>query len=266
MKVIDLRKGEGYFEEYSLSKFPDNSLKFVWKELDEHVVVRTTLRSNDDIITIALVKSVLDRLKVKQADLSIDYMMYQQDDRLFADNESFGLKVVSNIINSLNWNSVSIFHPHSDKVEMINNCVILSTNVYLARHIVQNDLKDSVWVIPDSGAFKTQFKMIEHIDHKYFIACMKSRDHITGDIKTVVSGEDLKGRDCFIVDDICLGGRTFLNIASELKKLNCGKLHLVVSHGVFNNGIDHLLEVFETITTSRSLYNGPETDRVRHFS
>ena len=265
IKVLDLRQGFGEFEQYKLSKFPDNSVKFILKEDIENrftsvptIVVRTRLLSNDDIIALALVKDVINNKYVNvKTILKIDYMMYQQDDRRFKTEESFGLKVISNFINTMKWDKVEIFHPHSDKVEFIDNCIITSNQSFVEDAIL--DVRSYTfnrfpyWVIPDSGAFKTQFKQIENIEYPNFITCMKSRNHETGGIETVVNVGDLSGQACFIVDDICLGGRTFIQIAQKLREKNCGKLYLIVSHGVFNQGIEHLLEHFDYIYTTDSI-------------
>ena len=267
IKVLDLRQGFGEFEQYKLSKFPDNSIKFILKEDIENrftsvptIVVRTRLLSNDDIIALALVKDVIDNKYVNvKTILKIDYMMYQQDDRRFKTEESFGLKVISNFINTMKWDKIKIFHPHSDKVEFIDNCIITSNQSFVEDAIL--DVRSYTfnrfpyWVIPDSGAFKTQFKQIENIEYPNFITCMKSRNHETGGIETVVNVGDLSGQACFIVDDICLGGRTFIQIAQKLREKNCGKLYLIISHGVFNQGIEHLLEYFDYIYTTDSICN-----------
>ena len=267
IKVLDLRQGFGEFEQYKLSKFPDNSIKFILKEDIENrftsvptIVVRTRLISNDDIIALALVKDVIDNKYVNvKTILKIDYIMYQQDDRRFKTEESFGLKVISNFINTMKWDKVEIFHPHSDKVEFIDNCIITSNQSFVEDAIL--DVRSYTfnrfpyWVIPDSGAFKTQFKQIENIEYPNFITCMKSRNHETGGIETVVNVGDLSGQACFIVDDICLGGRTFIQIAQKLREKNCGELYLIISHGVFNQGIEHLLEYFDYIYTTDSICN-----------
>ena len=267
IKVLDLRQGFGEFEQYKLSKFPDNSIKFILKEDIENrftsvstIVVRTRLLSNDDIIALALVKDVIDNKYVNvKTILKIDYMMYQQDDRRFKTEESFGLKIISNFINTMKWDKVEIFHPHSDKVEFIDNCIITSNQSFVEDAIL--DVRSYTfnnfpyWVIPDSGAFKTQFKQIENIEYPNFITCMKSRNHETGGIETVVNVGDLSGQACFIVDDICLGGRTFIQIAQKLREKNCGELYLIISHGVFNQGIEHLLEYFDYIYTTDSICN-----------
>lgn len=272
--VIDLRKGFGDFEDYKLFKFPDNSIKFELKDeisglrviLEEGPIeVKTTLRTSDDLLILGLVKSVLDvnfnGYKVTTV-LSITYMMYQQDDRCFSTKESFGLKFISNYINSLNFNFVEIFHPHSDKVEFINNVEILDNTPFI-KWVLDQFKEPPVWVIPDSGAFKTQFKQIEKLGHKDFITCMKSRDHVTGEITTVVNSGDLTGKECIIFDDLCLGGATFLGISKKLYEKGCRNMNLAISHGVFNMGVAHLISVFNTIYTTDSICTLAESDRLK---
>ena len=88
------------------------------------------------------------------------------------------------------------------------------------------------------------------------IECSKSRDVKTGKLKGFkVYADDLQGKDCLIVDDICDGGGTFMGLAEELKNKNAGNLYLAVSHGIFSKGFDHLAEHFTKIFTTDSFQN-----------
>lgn len=283
MLNIDLNQGFGDFDNYKLFKFPDNSIKFELKnetkafnsgtDIDpSQIRVSISLRNSEDLIVLGLVKSVIDniyRACKMPTILYIKYMMYQQDDRLFKIQESFGLKYVCNLINSMNFTFVEIFHPHSDKVEFINNLEIIDNLGFIKTFLTKMDIdrikEDHVWVVPDAGAFKTQFKQLEKLGIKNFITCSKSRDHASGEIETIVHTEDLTGKNCYIIDDICLGGRTFMNIAQELKNKNANDLELVVSHGIFNNGINHLLKFFKTIYTTDSICTLPESENLKIF-
>ena len=267
--IIDLRKGFGDFEDYKLFKFPDNSIKFELKyDLEDNykeVIIRTTLRSMEDLFTLAMVKDVINRYSEGTIALSIFYMIQQQDDRLFADNESFGLRVVTDFINSLDFDVIEVFHPHSEVTNALLRNSIDYTNTSFIKWVLDQFKEPPVWVIPDSGAFKTQFKQIEKLGHKEFITCMKSRDHETGEITTVVNSEALYGKTCIIFDDLALAGGTFLGIAKELHAKGCRNMHLAVSHGVFNNGVAHLISTFNTIYTTDSICTQPESDRLKIF-
>lgn len=66
----------------------------------------------------------------------------------------------------------------------------------------------------------------------------------------------------FILDDICDGGRTFIEIAKAIKMKqslssavhpeNHGKIYLVVTHGIFSAGLKPLNEYFDGIYTTNS--------------
>jgi ribose-phosphate pyrophosphokinase len=76
-------------------------------------------------------------------------------------------------------------------------------------------------------------------------------------------------KDVFIIDDICDGGRTFIEIAkavNEVRKLSSsvkpehyGKNYLIVTHGIFSAGFGQLAEYFEGIYTTNS-YSMIEND------
>lgn len=265
---LDLRKGFGKFDDYELYKFPDESIKFVYKGISKDFIdLHVTLRSNDDLIALGLITNTLSHLGFKDIVCKIYYMMYQQDDRRLGDEQSFGLSIISSILNSYPITKFEVFHPHSDKIEFLRSCKILTNDKFI-EHVIKelgDGNKDLCWVIPDSGAFKTQFKQIEKLGWKNFIVCAKSRNSETGDIEQVVNIGDLKGQDCVIFDDICLGGRTFIGIVDILNKHNCGKKYLGVSHGVFNQGVDHLLEIFDGIFTTNSICQLPSSEKLNIY-
>jgi ribose-phosphate pyrophosphokinase len=266
MIEINLRNGFGDFEDYKLFKFPDNTIKFFYKgDIKNSIKLHIVLRTNDDLIALGIISNTLKDLGFETIICKIYYMMYQQDDRRFGEKESFGLKIISSILNDYPIKSFEVFHPHSDKVEFLNNCKILSNDDFVKFTLETIDSENLNWVIPDSGAFKSQFKQIEKLGWKKFIVCAKSRNPQTGDLEQILNIEDLGGADCVIFDDICLGGRTFIGIANILKKHNCGKLYLAISHGIFNNGTEELFKYFDVIYTTDSICQLPTTDKFKIY-
>lgn len=68
----------------------------------------------------------------------------------------------------------------------------------------------------------------------------------------MIANNDLQGKDLYIVDDICDGGGTFTILSKELKKRNCGKVNLIVSHGIFSKGEAPLKENIDAVYTTDS--------------
>jgi ribose-phosphate pyrophosphokinase len=57
-----------------------------------------------------------------------------------------------------------------------------------------------------------------------------------------------------IIDDICDGGRTFVELAKAMKESRpTAKIYLIVTHGIFSAGFDTLNQYFEGIYTTNSV-------------
>jgi ribose-phosphate pyrophosphokinase len=57
-----------------------------------------------------------------------------------------------------------------------------------------------------------------------------------------------------IVDDICDGGRTFIEISKTIHNVRpTAEIYLVVTHGIFSSGYDELNKYFSGIFTTNSV-------------
>ena len=57
-----------------------------------------------------------------------------------------------------------------------------------------------------------------------------------------------------IIDDICDGGRTFVELAKVIKENQSdAKIYLIVTHGIFSAGFNDLNKFFEKIFTTNSI-------------
>ena len=224
-------------------------------DIDE-VVITTRIRTGDDVMKLLLAKDALERLGVKNIDLIIPYLPYARQDRVCNEGESFSLKVFTNLINSLKFNEVTVFDSHSDVgPALIDRCNNVP-NIEFVRIAVTDINQDNlVLVSPDSGANKKVNKLFDSLEGKFdgIVKCDKKRNLKDQSLKGFeVFTDDLQGKPCLIVDDICDGGRTFVGIAEELKKKNAGDLYLFVSHGIFSYGFDELEKHFKKIYTTNS--------------
>jgi ribose-phosphate pyrophosphokinase len=79
-------------------------------------------------------------------------------------------------------------------------------------------------------------------------------------IRTEVPGlDDTPGSKNFVIcDDICDGGRTFIEIAKAIqdvrpKEIFNDKIYLCVTHGIFSAGFEELEKYFTAIFTTNSV-------------
>lgn len=219
----------------------------------KEVWITHRIKSFNDIGLLLISVNALRNMEVEKINLLLPYFPAARQDRLMVKGEALSVKVYAELINNLKLNSVTIFDPHSEVTPaLLNNCIVIENYTFIEK--VTNQLsKDLLLISPDGGALKKIYKVAAYLQDYEVIECSKSRNVKTGKLSGFkVYTDDLKGKDCLIVDDICDGGGTFLGLAKELKNKNAGKLYLAVSHGIFSKGFQDLNKHFDKIFTSDS--------------
>lgn len=219
----------------------------------EEVIITHRIQSFNDVGMLLLATDALRNMGVRKLHLVLPYFPAARQDRLMVSGEALSVKVYANVINSQNYDSVSIFDPHSEVTPaLLNNCKVID-NYKFIESITQQLSKDLILISPDGGALKKIYKVAAYLQEYQVVEGSKSRDVKTGALTGFkVYTDDLQGKDCLIVDDICDGGGTFLGLAKELKAKNAGNLYLAISHGIFSRGFEELEKVFTKIFTTDS--------------
>lgn len=183
-------------------------------------------------------------------DVTIPYFPYARQDRVCSPGDSFSLKVIANIINSQNYHKVTVWDPHSDVTPaLLNRVEVIPPRYFLIDSFTS---ENDVMVCPDAGAIKRVSECAKPRFHgaKPFemVRADKKRDPATGKIlETIVYSDHIGKKNFLIIDDICDGGRTFIELAKKLRPLTDGKVMLYVTHGIFSQGLDPLLAVIDEI-------------------
>jgi len=259
MITIKLTQGLSDNDQYKAFKFPGGELHIVFKENYTHIVgeflIQTRINTSDDLILLILAIETLKKdWPNKKIGVFIPYMPYQQADRDFSIGECFSLKTITTILNSLPVESYTIYDPHSDVTPaLLKNCHVIKNSNYIKKvvSVLSNEL---ILLSPDAGAYKKIYKLAKDIEFNGEIASAnKSRSLSTGNIDSIeLSRQDFEGKPILIVDDICVGGRTFVELAKKLQERNAGKLYLAISHGIFSNGLTELAKYFTKVFTTNS--------------
>ena len=221
--------------------------------LVKDVIITHRIKSFNDMGLLLVAVNALKNMDITHIELFIPYFPGARQDRIMTEGESLTVKVYADLINNLELSKITLFDPHSDVTPaLLNNCKVIDNFKFIEQ--VTEKLNDDLLLIsPDAGALKKIYKLAEHLEKYEIIECSKTRNIKTRKLSEFkVYADDLKGKDCLIVDDICDGGRTFLGLAKALKEKNAGKLYLAISHGIFSKGITELAKEFEIIFTTDS--------------
>ena len=169
------------------------------------------------------------------------------------------------------------FDAHDPRVQNaipLNNFDTIMPTYQFIKAILKNvpDIKmnaDNMMIIsPDEGAMNraVYFAGVLGVDVGMFY---KRRDYAT-----VVNGKNpivaheylgrkLDGKDVIIVDDMISSGESMLDVASELKKRNAGRIFVASTFGLFTDGLEKFDMAYEDglihkVITTNLVYQTPE--------
>jgi ribose-phosphate pyrophosphokinase len=248
--------------EYEIKKFKDGQVSAKIKEVGNlHIKIRGN--SYEDLFKIAAVKEAWDfenKLNKNTCSiLTIYCLIGQRSDRRFNESESFDLKVISNFINSMNFDKVEILHPHSSiTMALIDNSIELKSFEFVKKAF--NEIGNPILISPDAGAYKTTHEIAEKLD----VDLIPSNKVRIDGVPIIKIQGDVKNKECLIVDDLADGGRTFKLLAEKLKNQGAKKVFLYVTHAQFNYGFEELKETIDHIYCTNS-YKDIEDNFITQF-
>jgi ribose-phosphate pyrophosphokinase len=256
---------------YTISKFPDGQQSInIDQAIHENDVIELSSRLSNfkDLELIICANMALRNLGVRKINLYVPYFLGARSDRKFTEGGINYLKdVICPIINSQKFKSVTILDAHSDVIEACIKNYKKIDNIKLVKFALididnKNGARENLYLVsPDAGALKKVYNVAEHFKIENLIIASKHRDIKTGKIiRTDVPGltQESCRRNFVIVDDICDGGRTFLEIAKTIRSernisIFGDKIYLVVTHGIFSTGFDELKKHFDGIYCTNSV-------------
>ena len=224
-------------------------------DINEFVKIEAQLICSDDVMQLLLTVDALRRIKSDvKINLHIPYFPYARQDRVCNFGEALSVKVMANLINSLNCDRVTIVDPHSDVTPaLLNNCSVITQSEVIVNSFLYDRIIKQNWALisPDAGANKKIHQLAEKLSSKNFQPDIfygaKVRDTQTGKITSTKFTGNVKNRKVLIVDDICDGGRTFIELGKILQKQQAQSIYLYVTHGIFSQGLDILKLYFDQI-------------------
>ena len=271
-------------------RLPDLDLKVG----DEVVISYRSKDPNDIFKLGLIISALRDNWGWANPKISVDmhYLPYARQDRVCKFKEPFSLKFVIEYLKFLDI-PIFVTDVHSEEAgklvrqqsAKITFYDFIGSNPFI-RGLIESDLTDLnfdnrlVKIAPDKGAKDRVRKYVQsystrdisnvdnipqHIVRYNKFAKIYNRAPTLVANKTRSDGKviqeleipedlSLEKKDILIVDDICDGGATFIELAKIIKPMNPRSMTLFVTHGIFRNGTDCLFEAgFDRVITTDSL-------------
>lgn len=254
------------FESFRFSGGEEH-IRFQPFNLSESIKIEIFVRLIDSskLMQLMLAVDALKRLTKETVaiELVAPYFPYARQDRVCVEGEALGASVMASFINSLGFSKVTIWDAHSDVSPALLNRVINVEQINLlekCEELTQRLISGELTLIsPDAGASKKTIKISERFNGQpEVIQAQKIRNLKTGEIlKTEIIG-NVKGKKILIADDICDGGRTFVELAKVLKQNGAIEISLFITHGIFSKGLGVFEGLIDAIYTTDSFRSASE--------
>lgn len=210
------------------NKFPDGTLLMKADTETRINTIEWRYESDAELFVVYCLKRHLDELCINpQTKLIMYYIPNARQDRVKNAEDVFTLKHFSEIINSLQFETVEVLDPHSSVSEaLINNLVLTNPSVYIQE--AYDRCTPDILFYPDEGSMK-RYSECYPVEYAFGI---KKREWATGKIQglELMNKELVKDSNVLIVDDICSRGGTFYYSAKALKEAGANKIYLYVTH------------------------------------
>ena len=225
-----------------VSKFNDGELKVqVHGDITSEIMIiqSTSQPVNDNLMELLLLADTAKRAGAKNIVALIPYFGYARQNMSFHKNSPISVSLVIKMIENAGVTKVITLDLHSKQIEGMFNIPVVNldtTNLFLP---AINDKQNAIIVSPDVGGITRAKNYSNHLSIDLAIL-NKSRVQNNQCVINGIIG-DVKGRNCFIVDDI-IDSDTTVCLASELLHTHGARsVNALITHGVLSgNAIDKI--------------------------
>lgn len=249
-------------------KFNDGSIRVMLPTFDpedhqhRYLQINAFIESLDDLMIVSQVKEIVERLSKTPKNIYLNILStpYTRYDRPMFETglDGFGAKCFAGFVNAMKFECVTFLDCHSDVMfDHVNGGFNSQAQLGMVESLIGEEVFNYNLVAPDKGATKK--------NKKADVICNKVRNPETGqitgmEITEVFTDTFVDSQPLLVIDDICEGGRTFIEVAKVLEeRFPALNRELYITHGIFSNdAVIKLCEKYSRIHVyimKESVYN-----------
>ena len=222
-----------------VKRFADNEIFVEMKENvrgeDVFVIQSTSYPTNDNLMELLIIIDTLRRASAKRITAVVPYFGYARQDRKPGPRTPITSKLVANMIDKAGANRVLTMDLHAGQIQGFFD--IPTDNLFAAPVLVE-DIKSKltsntpIVVSPDVGGVVRARIIAKRIGAD--LAIVDKRREKAGESEVMNIIGDVKGKECFMIDDIVDSAGTLCNASDALIREGATKVYSYVTHGVLS--------------------------------
>jgi len=222
-----------------VKRFADNEIFVEMKENvrgeDVFVIQSTSYPANDNLMELLIIIDTLRRASAKRITAVVPYFGYARQDRKPGPRTPITSKLVANMIDKAGANRVLTMDLHAGQIQGFFD--IPTDNLFAAPVLVE-DIKSKltsnapIVISPDVGGVVRARIIAKRIGAD--LAIVDKRREKAGESEVMNIIGDVKGKECFMIDDIVDSAGTLCNASDALIREGATKVYSYVTHGVLS--------------------------------
>ncbi len=201
---------------------------------DVYIIQPTNNDANHNLMELLIIADALKRSSPLSITAIIPYYGYSRQDKKTKSREAITAKLVANMIQIAGIDRVIFFELHVPQVQGFFD--IPSDNLdllpFFAEYIQEKKPKDFVVVSPDAGGAARARTLAQILHVPIAIVDKRRQQHNLAQVEHVIG--DVKGKTCFLVDDMIDTAGSITEAAKILRKFGATKVYAIATHGVFS--------------------------------
>jgi ribose-phosphate pyrophosphokinase len=188
---------------------------------------------NKNLLDLFFILDAAREMGAKDVAAVVPYFAYARQDDVYRDGEGISARTIARLVEATGTShfvtvdipsnkALRFFKIHSENL----TCMRL-----MASYLNERNLHDPYVLAPDDGAIPLA-ETVSGVLQTEFAWFEKSRDKVSGAVKTSGKDVDLAGRDAIIIDDVISTGRTIANTAQIAKKQGASRVIAACAHAL----------------------------------
>ncbi|ATZ16071.1 ribose-phosphate pyrophosphokinase [Entomoplasma freundtii] len=218
---------------------------------DVYLIQSTNSPVNDNLMELLIAIDALKRGSAQTINVVLPYYGYARQDRKAKGRQPITAKLVADLLTTAGADRVITIDIHSQQIMGFFNIPMdnFSAAQTLAREIIDTiidehlDPKNCILVSPDHGGLTRVHKVDSYtgsMTDGVAVIAKRRPEPNKAEVEFVLG--DIKGKTCFIVDDMIDTGGTIINGAKALKEAGAKEVYIFASHGVFSGQAPQKME------------------------
>ena len=206
--------------------------------MDVFIIQPTSYPVNDNLMELLIMTDALRRASAGRITAVVPYFGYARQDRKDRSHAPITAKLVANLLTAAGVDRVLTMDLHAPQIQGFFDVPLDHLrgtklfSMYFRDHL--SELGEFIVVSPDMGSVSRVRAFAEKIDLRLAIVDKRRPKADVSEVTNIIGGEEIKGKNVLMIDDIIATGGSLINAAEAIKKFGAKSVYACVTHPVLS--------------------------------